>query len=186
MTWKMIKINSICLHISSSLTSQWLSPQSMNTYQSCQSRNSFGYGSQLPSAVQSINSFPALSNNIGEFNLDDFYILIFYGLKWSIVTIQTFLQFQGAHRLLPGVLTTHIHTIRQVSTQQLFLFHQIEIWEFFRKYFWLFSSSFTIVGLPMVKEELSQLNVTSTQSVVSSPYSIQQRYVSPVPHSSQP
>lgn len=77
MTWKMIKINSICLHISSSLTSQWLSPQSMNTYQSCQSRNSFGYGSQLPSAVQSINSFPALSNNIGEFNSDDIFIFWF-------------------------------------------------------------------------------------------------------------
>lgn len=183
---KLLKLTQFLLHISSSLTSQWLSPQSMNTYQSCQSRNSFGYGSQLPSAVQSINSFPALSNNIGEFNFGwYFYILILNGSKWSIVTIQTFLQFQGAHRLLPDVLTTHTHTIRQVSIQQLFHF-QIENREFFRKYFWHFSFSFTIVGLPMVKEELSQLNVTSTQSVVSSPYSIQQRYVSPVPHSSQP
>lgn len=48
-----------------SLTSQWLNTSSMNAYQSCPSRNSFGHSTQIPSAVQSINSFPSLSNNIG-------------------------------------------------------------------------------------------------------------------------
>ncbi|XP_055295947.1 forkhead box protein fkh-2-like isoform X2 [Sitodiplosis mosellana] len=109
------------------LTSQWLSPQSMNAYQSCPSRNSFGYGSQIPSAVQSINSFPSLSNNI-------------------------------------------VSGSTSPTTRRL-------------EYPYSYDSA---IGLPMVKEEHGQLNVTSTQSSVSSPYSIQQRYMSPVPHSSQP
>ena len=54
-----------------------------------------------------------------------------------------------------------------------------------KKHFY-FSPFLIKVGLPMVKEEHGQLNVSSTQSSVPSPYSIQQRYMSPVPHSSQP
>ncbi|XP_031622933.1 forkhead box protein L2-like isoform X2 [Contarinia nasturtii] len=109
------------------LTSQWLNPQSMNAYQSCPSRNSFGYGSQIPSAVQSINSFPSLPNNI--------------------------------------VSGSTSPTARRLD------------------YPYSYDSA---IGLPMVKEEHGQLNISSTQVAVSSPYSIQQRYMSPVPHSSQP
>lgn len=61
-----------------SLTSQWLNQQSMNAYQTCPSRNTFGYGTQIPSSVQSINSFPSLSNNIGKF-----WVLIFFEFKTS-------------------------------------------------------------------------------------------------------
>lgn len=100
-----------------SLTSQWLNTSSMNAYQSCPSRNSFGYGSQIPSAVQSINSFPSLSNNIGRFHVPcicpKFNIMNGDNAKVS----DTFLQFQVAHRRHHDVLNTHTLMIHQVSLQ---------------------------------------------------------------------
>lgn len=70
-----------------SLTSQWLNPQSMNAYQSCPSRNTFGYSTQIPSAVQSINSFPSLSNNIGELETNFPFLFQFFDLILEFLVI---------------------------------------------------------------------------------------------------
>lgn len=77
-------ISMFIFDIFDSLTSQWLNPQSMNAYQSCPSRNTFGYSTQIPSAVQSINSFPSLSNNIGELKTKFPFLFNFSTSFWNL------------------------------------------------------------------------------------------------------